>query len=70
MKHPKRPRDPNQLAKRILDLATGDAQELSSAKSVPGRAAGGKVGGKVRAAKLSAEKRKAIAKKGAKARWG
>lgn len=31
---------------------------------------GGLKGGKARAAKLSAKKRKAIAKKAAKARWG
>jgi hypothetical protein len=26
-KHPKRPRDPNQLAKLIVDLATGERTE-------------------------------------------
>jgi hypothetical protein len=27
-KHPRRPRDPNQLAKRVVDLATGEAQDI------------------------------------------
>ncbi len=26
-KHPKRPRDPNQLAKLITDIATGEAED-------------------------------------------
>jgi hypothetical protein len=26
-KHPKRPRDPNQLAKSIIDIATGETEE-------------------------------------------
>jgi hypothetical protein len=41
---PKRPRDPNQLAKLIADLATGQAQEPPAPES-SGRAAGGKLGG-------------------------
>ena len=31
-KHPKRPRDLNQRAKRMVDLATGNAQELCVSK--------------------------------------
>ena len=69
-KHPKRPRDPNQLAKRLLDLAIGEASEpAAKSKSVPARAAGGKVGGPARAKALSAEKRREIAKKAAASRW-
>lgn len=67
---PKRPRDTNQLAKRILDIATGESPDAPPAKSVPGRAAGGKLGGKNRADALTPEKRKEIAQKAAKARWG
>jgi hypothetical protein len=68
---PKRPRDTNQLAKYIVDLATGgideEAPELS-AKQKAGQL-GGLKGGKARAQKLSASKRKAIAQRAAAARW-
>jgi hypothetical protein len=71
-KHPKRPRDPNQLAKAIVDIATGQAQPdvdmEPSAASQLGRL-GGLKGGKARAAKLSPKKRKEIAKLAALARW-
>ena len=30
-RHPKRPRDPNQLAKTVVDLATMDNHELAKA---------------------------------------
>lgn len=65
---PKRPRDANQLAKFIVDLATGEALE-DSANVNEGQREGGKKGGKARAEKLSAEERSEIAKKAAKARW-
>lgn len=69
----KRPRDPNQLAKMIVDIATGEvADEISEAKrhpeSIRGRA-GGIVGGIARAQAMGSNKRVAIAKKAAKARW-
>jgi len=68
-----RPRDPNQLAKMIVDIATGQAEDtVSEAKRnrnpVRGRA-GGLIGGAMRAQGLSAKKRSAIAKKAAEARW-
>lgn len=65
--------DMNQLAKRILDEATGD--ELKTEAPVKNQAAvelgklGGKKGGAARAAKLSPEKRSEIAKKAATSRW-
>ena len=69
MANPKRPRDTNQLAKYIVDLATGDEVEPEeSAKAKAGRL-GGLKGGKARAAKLSPEERSTIAKKAAKTRW-
>jgi hypothetical protein len=74
-KKPKRPKDTNQLAKFIVDIATGDKEEevKSSGKNVHavelGRM-GGLKGGKARAKKLSKKKRVAIAKKAAKKRWG
>ena len=71
---PKRPRDFNQLAKQIVDEATGQAPRYP--ESTKNRAAvelgrlGGLKGGPARAAKLSAEERSAIAKKAAQKRWG
>jgi hypothetical protein len=75
---PRRPRDPNQLAKLIVDMATGQAprdedvqptkDERQQAAALLGRL-GGLKGGKARAKSLSATKRKAIAKKAARARW-
>jgi hypothetical protein len=67
-----RPRDPNQLAKLIVDIATGDAEDTVSSKkkvtSVRGRS-GGLKGGKARAQRLKAEDRQRIARQAAKARW-
>jgi len=69
---PKRPRDPNQLAKAIVDIATGQTQPdvdmEPSAASQLGRL-GGLKGGNARAATLSAEQRKKIAQKAAATRW-
>jgi hypothetical protein len=69
----KRPRDANQLAKSIVDLATGDTPPPAVEDKNPAAVAlgrlGGLKGGKARAKKLSAAKRKAIAKKAAAARW-
>ena len=74
MKKPKRPRDTNQLAKAIVDLATGEATEMTEISSLAAYASafgrkGGLVGGKARAKKLSKAQRIKIAKAGAKARW-
>ena len=73
-KHPKRPRDPLQLAKLIGDIATGQTRESDpDAGKDPAAVAlgrkGGLKGGAARAKKLSAEQRSAIAKKAAKERW-
>ena len=68
----KRPRDPNQLAKAIVDIATGEAADTvseSKRQANPKGRAGGLKGGKARAAALSQRKRKAIAKRAANARW-
>jgi hypothetical protein len=74
---PKRPADLNQLAKAITDEATGEtpekldeeaATEMHLAAVALGRL-GGLKGGKARAEKLSARRRKGIAKKAAEARW-
>ncbi len=74
MKKPKRPKDTNLLAKKIVDLATDEVkEEKEDSKKNPhavelGRL-GGLKGGKARAKKLSAKKRKEIAQKAANARW-
>ena len=63
---PKRPRDANQLAKSIVDLATGQAEEkevLASARK------GGLKGGKARAKALTPKQRSEIASVAAQARW-
>jgi hypothetical protein len=70
----KPPRDANQLAKYILDVTTGESEKIEPPPKNPAAVALGKLGaskgGKARAAKLSARKRKAIAKQAAAARWG
>jgi hypothetical protein len=69
---PKRPRDLNQLAKSIVDISTGDAEDsVSKAKRVakPKGRAGGLKGGKVRAQNLTPEQRQDVAKLAARARW-
>jgi hypothetical protein len=76
-KKKKRPSDVNQLAKSIVDEATmlkpKKPQPLVPADKNPAAVAlgrlGGQRGGPARAKKLSAEKRKEIARKAAKARW-
>ena len=74
MTKPKRPRDTNQLAKHIVDLSTGeisdpDPNDGKDPNAVKLGRKGGLVGGKARAAKLTAKQRSDIAKKAAKSRW-
>jgi hypothetical protein len=70
-----RPRDPNQLAKLIAEIATGeqpdrlvtdDGRDLAAV--MLGRL-GGLKGGKARAASMSSERRSEIARKAAETRW-
>lgn len=72
----KRPRDPNQLAKAIVDIATGqveDSQLTAESGKNPAAVAlgrlGGLKGGNARAATLSKSRRAEIARRAAKARW-
>lgn len=68
----KRPRDPNELAKLIVDIATGEAEDtVSETKRRPTskRRKGGLKGGKSRAQTLTAEQRQDIARLAARARW-
>jgi hypothetical protein len=61
--------DMNQLAKRILDEATGEApKEEATPRQENGRK-GGLKGGAARASKLTPEQRSEIAKKAALERW-
>lgn len=73
----KRPRDANQLAKLMVDIATGAVEDK---KASTGRATkdayaselgriGGRKGGKARAEALSPERRLEIARRAAAARW-
>jgi hypothetical protein len=58
------------LAAQTVELTTGEpAKEKNPAAVALGRL-GGLKGGKARAEKLSAQKRKEIARKAAKTRWG
>jgi len=70
----KLPHDSNQLAKYILEVTTGETEKIEPPVKNPHSQAlstlGASKGGKVRAQKLSARKKSAIAKKAAKARWG
>ena len=73
-KQKKTPKDVSQLAKYICDITTKDPNVIECAKEKnPAAVAlghlGGLKGGKARAEKLSAKKRKAIAQKAAQARW-
>jgi hypothetical protein len=62
-------RDINQLAKHLVDIATGETDNLSEKKfDVTGRK-GGLVGGKARAESLTPERRKEIAQAAAAKRW-
>ena len=69
---PKRPRDPNQAAKQLIDIISGDVEDtLSAAKKadgVKGRA-GGVKGGRARASSLTALQKRDIARIAANARW-
>lgn len=73
VKRPKRPRDPAQLAKLIVDIATGEIEDREPTPEEQGKSAAavemGKRGGKARAQKISVEKRVEIARKAARTRW-
>jgi hypothetical protein len=76
----KRPRDPNQLAKWIVDRSTGEVEgpeavtaptppsDLSAYMSAIGRK-GGQIGGKRRLKTMTKAERQKIAAKAARTRW-
>lgn len=71
----KRPRDLNQLAKHIVDIAVGEAEDERGSYQGKNPAAvelgrlGGQKGGRARAERLSPEERRRIAQGAARARW-
>jgi len=72
-----RPKDLNELARSIVDQATGDEQPEEEPEDTFGKnpaavalgRLGGKKGGPARAKKLSAKQRSEMARKAAQARW-
>jgi hypothetical protein len=65
----KRPADVTKNAVHIMRLATGQEEEAGRDPGTEANRKGGLKGGKARAESLSAETRKAIAKKAASKRW-
>jgi hypothetical protein len=73
----KRPRDANQLAKSIVDIATDEAEDREPTAEEQGKdpaavslgRRGGLKGEKARAASMTPKRRAEIAKKAAAARW-
>lgn len=72
-RHLKRPRDPAQLAKLIVDIATGEVEDREPTPEERGKdpaaSAMGRKGGPARAASMTPERRVEIAKKAAAKRW-
>jgi len=69
MSRPKRPRDANQLAKSIVDVATGEIQEPEASPRERRAMNAGSKGGPARARVLTPERRSEIARLAAQARW-
>jgi len=68
----KRPTDPNELGRLIVDEATGNAPDPDEGKDPAAVALGrrgGLKGGKARAASMTPEQRSEAARKAAAARW-
>lgn len=69
----KRPRDPIQLGKLIVDIATGQVvdqiDDNRNSAAVTRGQLGGRKGGRARAEAVPAPERRAIARKAARARW-
>jgi hypothetical protein len=69
----KRPRDPAQLAKLIVDIATGEVEDRELTPEERGKDAAasamGRKGGPARAASMTPQRRAEIARKAAAARW-
>jgi len=76
--HKKRPRDPNQLGKMIVDISVGDVEDRAPTPEEEGKdpaavslgRRGGLKGGKARAKSLSRAQRAEMARNAANKRWG
>jgi hypothetical protein len=77
IKQEKKPRDINQLARHLVNISTGEQDDviepptdaqISQVMAELGRR-GGKIGGKRRLLTMTAKERSTIAKKAAQARW-
>jgi len=76
-KQPKRPRDPNQLAKFVVDVASGQVDDREPTPEEQGKdptaaalgRRGGQKGGRARADNLAPERRAEIARAAALKRW-
>lgn len=68
-KTPKRPRDPNQLAKMMVEIATGETDQPEQSPAEKRAAKAGSVGGPARAKALTPAERSEIASVAAQARW-
>ncbi len=64
-----RPRDPIQLGKLIVDIATGQVEEPEETNTAKRARGAGVKGGPARAAALTQEQRSEIARVAATARW-
>jgi hypothetical protein len=74
MKRSRMPRDPNQLAKAVVDFATGQREPDPPARAKNPAAVelgrmGGKIGGKKLAEMMTPEQRSDSARRAAQARW-
>lgn len=71
---PRRPRDPAQLAKLVVDMATGevpnDEEQVLAALREQEQPTGRAKSARARAASQTAERRSEIARNAADARWG
>ena len=68
-KVPKRPRDANELAKLMIDLATGEVGEPETTTFAKRASKAGTKGGPARAKSLTPSERSEIASIAAQARW-
>jgi len=68
-KTPKRARDPNQLARQIIDIATGNVEEPEQSATKKRASKAGAKGGPARAKALTPAQRSEIASVAANARW-
>ena len=71
---PNRPRDPNQRAKRVVDMATGevpnDKGQVLAALNEQEQPTGRAKSAKARAASQTAQRRAEVARRAAAVRWG